>query len=117
MPSEHVDRLEMVRSFLGHEDKIRIWGNLYVGQTGRTIGGFLVNSWSELGAPYWQPEMHWFDKGENKFYHAYLDLDRRSMNLRSEDKDIDPKRAAFIRKMTGKWESEWLREKDGETQI
>ena len=47
------------------------------------VGGFLVNSWSELGAPYWQPEMHWFDKRENKFYHAYLDLNRRPMNLQT----------------------------------
>lgn len=69
-----------------------------------------MNSWSELGGPYWQPEMHWFDKGENKFYHAYLDLNRRSMNLHSEDKDIDPKRASFIQKMLKKWELEWLQD-------
>jgi hypothetical protein len=105
---EHVDRLQMVRSFVGHDDNLQMWGSLYVSQTGRTVGGFLVNSWSELGAPYWQPEMHWFDTGENKFYHAYLDLNHRSMNLHSEDKDIDPKRASFIQKMLKKWELEWL---------
>ena len=114
---EHVDQLEMVRSFVGHEDNLRMWGQLYVSHTGRTVGGWLLNSWSELHAPYWNPKLHWYDKGENKFYHAYLDLNRRSMNLHNEDKDIDPQRATFIKKMTGKWESEWLRDQAGETQI
>ena len=108
---EHVDRLQFVRGFAGHEDNLQIWGQLYVSQTGRTLGGWLVTSWSEVGAaPYWAPEQHWFDRVENKFYYAHVDFDRRSMNLRSEDKNIDPKRASFIRKMTDKWELEWLRE-------
>jgi len=107
---EHVDRLEMIRAFAGHEDNLGIWGQLYISQTGRTVVGWLVNSWAEGGEPYWQAEMHWFDKGKNKLYHAYFDFNTRSMNLQSEDKDIDPKRAAFIRKMTGKWELEWVKE-------
>jgi hypothetical protein len=110
---EHVDRMQPVRNSVGHEDNLRMWGSLYISQTGRTAGGWIVNSWSELGAPYWRPRMHWFDKTENKFYHAYLDLDRRSMNLHSEDKEIEPERVSFIRKMTGKWELEWLQEQAG----
>ena len=107
---EHVDRMQQVRSFVGGEDNLQMWGTLYASQTGHTVGGWLVNSWSQFGAPYWRPLMHWFDKGENKFYHAYLDLDRRSMNLHSEDKEIEPERASFIRKMLKKWEGEWLQD-------
>ncbi|HVH69899.1 MAG TPA: hypothetical protein VNB49_02155 [Candidatus Dormibacteraeota bacterium] len=32
------------------------------------------------------------------------------MNLHGEDTDVDPKRAAFIRKIVDKWEHEWLQE-------
>jgi hypothetical protein len=109
---EHVDRLEMVRMFDGQENNLRTWGQLYASRTGRTVGGWLVNSWSD-GEPYLRAQQHWFDKGEDKFYHAYFDFDRRSLNLHSEDKDIDPKRASFIRKMTDKWEREWLQEQAG----
>jgi hypothetical protein len=35
---------------------------------------------------------------------------RSSMNLHGEDKNIDPERAKFIRKMLEKWELEWLRD-------
>lgn len=101
------DQLEQIRSFVGHEDNLHMWAKLFVSKTGRTVGGWLVDSWSTLGAPYWRPELHWFDK--NKFYSAYIDFDRGAMH-RSEDKDIDPKRAAFIRKMVGKWEQEWLQD-------
>lgn len=112
---EHADRVQMIRSFVGHEDNLRIWGKIYVSQTGRTAGGWLLHSWSENGKPYWHAEQHWFEKCENKFYRAYFDIDRRSWNLHCEDKDIDPKRAAFIRKMVDKWELEWLLEQDAST--
>jgi hypothetical protein len=36
------------------------------------------------------------------------------MNLPGEDKDIEPERASFIRKMTGKWGFEWLQEQNGQ---
>src|SRR5882762_183911 len=105
---EHVDRLEMARSFVGSEDNLRMWAKLYISRTGRTVGGWLLDSWSELGAPYWRPQLHWFDKGDEKFYRAYLDFDRHSM--RREDTEIEPERAKFIRKMLEKWELEWLQD-------
>jgi hypothetical protein len=110
---EHVDQLQQIRSYAGHEGNLAMWGKLYISQTGRTVGGWLVDSWSQNGAPYWQPKVHWFDRGENKLYHVYLNIGlgpRGSMDLHGEDKEIDPKRAAFIRKMVDKWESEWLQE-------
>jgi hypothetical protein len=106
---EHVDRLQHIRSYTGREGNLVMWGKLHISQTGRTVGGWLVDSWSENGAPYWQGQMHWFDRAENKFYHVYFTRPG-ALDLRGEDKDIDPKRAAFIRKMVDKWEGEWLKE-------
>lgn len=40
-----------------------------------------------------------------QFYRVYMDFDRHSMNLPGEDKDIEPEPASFIRKMTGKGDS------------
>jgi hypothetical protein len=107
---QHVNRLEMARSFVGYEDNLRMWGKLYVSRTGRTVGGWLLDSWSEHGAPYWQPKLHWFDKGDEKFCHVYLDFGRGSMHLHGEDTEVDPKRAKFIRKMLEKWELEWMQD-------
>lgn len=106
------DQLERIRSFTGHDDNLRMWGQLYISQTGRTVGGWLLDSWSEHGEPYWLPKLHWFDKGDNKLYHVYMDMGfgRSSMNLHGEDTDIDPRRAKFIRKMLEKWELEWLQD-------
>jgi len=44
-------------------------------------------------------------QGEDKCLSRLPGLNRRSMNLHSEDKDIEPDRASFIRKMVKKWES------------
>jgi len=97
--------------FDGHEGSLRGWGQLYASVTGKTVGGWLVNSWSD-GEPYLRAQQHWFDKGEDKFYHAYFNFDIRSLNLNGEDTDIEPKRVAFIRKMTEKWEDEWTKEQE-----
>ncbi len=110
---EKVDQLERIDSRLTRrEDNLRMWGQLYVSRTGRTVGGWLVDSWSEHGAPYWRPKMHWFDKKENKLYHVYMNVDwgRSSLNLHGEATDIEPERAKFIRETLSKWEEEWLAE-------
>jgi len=77
--------------------------------TGRTVGGWLVNSWSVFGAPYWTPKLHWLDKKENKLCHVGLNA-QSSMDLDGEDTSIDPERAKFIRATVDKWEQEWLAE-------
>jgi len=104
------DQIEKVDSRLTHKDNLRMWGQLYVSRTGRTVGGWLVDSWSENGAPYWHPKMHWFDKKENKLCNAYLKVDfgSSSMNIYGEDTEIDPERAKFIRATVAQWEQEWL---------
>jgi hypothetical protein len=110
---EHVDQLEQIRSFAGRDGNLCIWGKLYGSRTGRTVGGWLVDSWSEHGGPpYWQAKLHWFDKAENKLCNVYLKMGygESSMNLHGEDTEVDPKRASFVRKMVNKWELEWLRD-------
>src|SRR5882762_4530921 len=104
------DQVERILSRLTQKDNLRMWGKLYISQTGRTVGGWLVDSWSENGAPYWQAKLHWFDKKENKFYNVYMDLDRHSMNLYGEDKEVEPERVKFMRKMLDKWEAQWLQD-------
>jgi hypothetical protein len=107
------DQVERIRSFVGYEDNLRMWGQLYVSRTGRTVVGWLLDSWSKHGEPYWLPKLHWFDKSDEKLYHVYLSMGYAggsSMNLHGEDKDIDPKRGKFVRKMLEKWELEWLQD-------
>jgi len=105
---EHLGKFQMVRDCIGYENDLRIWGKLYVNRTGRTVGGWLLNSWSLQGAPYWTAKMHWFDRGEEKFYKVYLDFGIGSINLHGEDTEVEPERAKFMRKMMEKWEVEWM---------
>jgi hypothetical protein len=106
------DQVEKIRSCLAHEGNLRMWGQLYVSRTDGTVAGWLVDSWSENGAPYWNPKMHWLDRRENNLYNVYLDIGfgQSSMNLRGEDIDIDEERAKFILATVDKWEQEWLAE-------
>jgi hypothetical protein len=116
MPTpEHLGKFEMVSDRVGYEDNLRMWGKLYVNRTGLTVGGWLLNSWSELGAPYWTPKMHWFERGEEKFYSVYLDFGHGSINLHGEDTKVEPERAKFMRKMMEKWELEWLQDEGKKT--
>jgi len=90
-----------------------MWAQLFISQTGGTVRGWLLDSWSEHGAPYWLPKLHWFDRGDEKFYHVDMGDGfggSSTLHRRGEDTDIDPKRAGFIRKMLEKWELEWLQD-------
>jgi hypothetical protein len=104
------EQVEKILSRITHKDNLRMWGQLYVSKTGRTVGGWLVDSWSEHGAPYWTPKMHWFAKQEGKLYHVQLNVDygHSSMNIYGEDVDIASERSKFIRETLEKWELEWL---------
>jgi len=103
---------ERVYSRVGYKDNLRIWGQLNLSKTGRTIGGWLVNSWSELGAPYWQSKLHWLDKGDKKLYRLSLKIGQgiNLINTQIEDTDIESERSKFIREMVERWETEWLQE-------
>lgn len=70
---------ERVYSRFSHKDNLRIWGQLNLSKTGRTAGGLLINSWSELGEPYWRNKLHWLDKKDKKLYHPNLKIGQRSV--------------------------------------
>ena len=115
MPTpEYMGKFEMVRSFVGYENNLQMWGQLWLNRTANTIGGWLLNSWSQLGAPYWTPKMHFLDKSDGKLYHVILQIGH-SMDLHGEDTNIEPERAKFIRKMVEKWELEWLKDEAKKT--
>lgn len=106
------DQIEKVFNRLERKENLCMWGHLYLSKTGQTGGGWLIDSWSENGVPYWQPKMHWLEKKENKLYRAYLNMNYGggSIQLHGEDTDIDPQRAKFIRATVKQWELEWLQE-------
>lgn len=107
------EQLERIRSFVGRDGNLVMWAQLFINQPSGTVRGWLLDSWSEHGEPYWLPKLHWFDKSDQKFYHVYMGDGfggSSSLHRRSEDADIDPKRAGFVRKMLEKWELEWLQD-------
>lgn len=111
------DQIQKIYDRLLHKENICMWGHLYVSKTGQTGGGWLINSWSEHGAPYWQAEMHWLEKTDNKLYHVYLNMawGGGAIQILGEDKDIDPERAKFIRQTVEQWETEWFQEEANKT--
>lgn len=106
------DQIEKVYNRLARKENLCMWGHLYLSKTGQTGGGWLVDSWSEHGAPYWQPKMNWLEKRENKLYRAYLNTGYGggSIQLVGEDTEIESDRVKFIRDMVEQWELEWLKE-------
>lgn len=90
---------------------ITMWGTLHISPIGAVPGGWVCDSWTEVGAGdlILPPKMHWVPKGEGKFYHMRLNVDRFStMQILGEDAEIDPRRAQFIRETLAKWETEFL---------
>ena len=102
--------LEPIAHFNHMKDNLRIWGKLYIDKLNRTAGGWLVDSWSEHGSPYWQVCMHWVPNNEAKAYLLQLNVGfpRSDMNVYAEDKEIEPERLAFILECVAKWKDEWM---------
>jgi hypothetical protein len=103
-------QIEQASNHAGAQDNLSIWGKLYLNRKDRTVAGWLVDSWSTGGTPYWHPKIHWLAKDDGKIYRVYLNIDVRfhAMNLSGEAADIEPERADFIRANVAKWEIEWL---------
>jgi hypothetical protein len=97
--------------FSGYErrDNLNIWGQLRIDNTGRGDDGWLVDSWSVGGAPYWQPHMNWVAIKDKKIYRMSSGV-RGSLTESGEDTEIEPERAVFIQASIKKWEQEWLDE-------
>jgi hypothetical protein len=106
--------IEKIYSRVGYkEGGLRIWGHMYVDTSGRTPGGWLINSWSELASPYWQCQFHWFDSKTKKLHNAQLNLGlygESNISTSDEEADIEPARAKFIREHVDRWELEWLKD-------
>lgn len=66
------------------------------------VRGSVVESWSEDGAPHWQPQMHWLDVKDRKL--RCLVPTEAGLQLGSEDNEIEPERAKFIRTAVKDWE-------------
>ena len=90
------------------KDNMRVWGRKFVNKEVRHAGswvahrGWVVESWSEGGAPHWQPKMHWVDRRDRELRDLFPTLrclfpTDAGLQLGDEDKDIEPERAEFIR--------------------
>ncbi len=87
-------------------DNLSMWGKIAVDKAGRSVGGWLVGSWSVGAAPYWVPKMHYYSREEHKFYIVQLNmaLAKMALNVDQEDKELDPERAKFIMQNIDIWE-------------
>ena len=105
-------RIERVFSGTARQDTLNIWGKLFIDKTGRGDDGWLIDSWCEGGAPYWQSRMNWVATKDKKIYLVQMNLGvhNSQMNICGEDADIEPGRAEFIRASIAKWERERLDE-------
>ena len=112
--ANEITQIEQIYSRAEFQGNLHMWGKLFVEKLNHTIGGWLVDSWSEGGAPYWQPQMHWFAKKDDKIYRVQMNIGMHgsTMNIFGEDTDIDLERAKFIRENVAKWEQDWI---DSET--
>jgi|SRR5579872_1049057 len=89
---------------------ISMWGTLYANATGE-LAGWVVSTCSGV-ISHLPPEMHWASKEDGKFYRLRWNIDvRKSLEVREEDTEIEPRRADFIRATLRTWEQEYLQEK------
>jgi hypothetical protein len=48
-------RSEIVFNGNAQQENLNIWGKLFIDKTGQGNDGWLVDSWSHSGTPYWRP--------------------------------------------------------------
>ena len=103
--------IEQILSRAAFEGIHNMWGKMYVDKEGKTVGGWLVDSWTQGGSAteQWRPQMHWLDRTTGKLHKVGLNVagSGGNIDMGPEDTAIDPKRAEFIQKNTRKWEQEW----------
>ena len=87
---------------------LRMWGKIAADTIGKSVGDWLVGSWSVDGVPCWVPRMHYYRREDGKFYTVRPDIAAAKMELivDLEDKELDPQRANFIVENIEKWERE-----------
>jgi hypothetical protein len=87
---------------------LSMWGKIAVDTIGKSVGDWLVGSWSVDGVPRWIPRMHYYRREDRKIYLVRPDIAAAKMELivDQEDKDLDPQRAKFIIENIENWERE-----------
>jgi hypothetical protein len=90
---------------------LRMWGKIAVDTIGKSVGDWLVGSWSIDGVPRWIPRMHYYRREDRKFYVVRPNIAAEKMELivDQEDKGLDPQRAKFIVDNIEIWERELQR--------
>ena len=99
---------EQILSRDASRDNLNMWGKIAVDKAGRSVGGWLVGSWSVGAAPYWVPKMHYYSREDRKFYvvRPNIALAKMDLHVDQEDKDLDPERARFLIENINTWERE-----------
>ena len=99
---------EQILSRDASRDNLNMWAKIAVDKAGRSMGGWLVGSWSVGAAPYWVPRMHYYSREDRKFYIVRPNIALAKMDLivDQEDKDLDPERAKFLMENIDTWERE-----------
>lgn len=91
-----------------------MWGILHLNSNGGRLAGWLCDSWTEAGASASEvllPRLCWLSKEDDKFYLAYLNIPfvgNSKLELGDVDKDIEPRREAFMRAALAEWENEYF---------
>ena len=112
--ANEITQIEQIYSRAEFQGNLHMWGKLFVEKVKPHNRGLVSRFVSEGGAPYWQPQMHWFAKKDDKIYRVQMNIGMHgsTMNIFGEDTDIDLERAKFIRENVAKWEQDWI---DSET--
>jgi hypothetical protein len=98
--------IERIFSSMEVQDNLYMWGKLFIDKTGQGDNGWLVDSWSENGEPYWVARLNWV-KAIDKTIHA-VQMSVGQMDIYPEDTEIEPERAKFILETIKKFERKWM---------
>lgn len=106
--SKDKEESEQLLSREASRGDLRMWGKIAVDTIGKSVGDWLVGSWSADGVPRWVPRMHYYLRGERRFFRVRPNIALAKMELivDEEDKDLDPQRAKFIMENIETWERE-----------
>jgi hypothetical protein len=96
------------------DGQISMWGTLHLNTQGGTLAGWLCDAWTEAGtsgADALLPRLHWLSKEDGQFHLVQLEIPAvgfASITLGPVDKDIEPRREAFMRVTLAQWEREYF---------
>jgi len=86
-----------------------MWGSLYVDEAS-ALAGWVVDSWTGYGvsaADSLLPKFHWVER-DGKFHRMELKLG--GIEIFEEERDVEPRRAVFVRATLAQWEQEYIGE-------